>query len=47
MRRALIALLGLAACGGGGGGDWPDRLYLALAGGETAVQLADEEPEPF
>ena len=48
MRRALVALVGLAACGDdGGGGDWPDRLYLALSGGETAVQLAEEEPEPF
>jgi hypothetical protein len=25
----------------------PDRLWLALQGGETMVQLQPEEPEPF
>jgi hypothetical protein len=49
VRRLLLVAVALGAgCGDdGGGGAWPDRLYLALRGGETAVQLAEEEPEPF
>lgn len=44
-----LTLLGaaVAACNGSSGGDWPDRLYLALDGGETAVRLSEEEPEPY
>ena len=47
--RAGFLALGLVsvACGGDGGGGTPDRLYLALLGSETAVQLVEREPEPF
>jgi hypothetical protein len=47
-RFLATCALALAACGGGdGGGGAPDRLYLALLGSETAVQLVEREPEPF
>ena len=43
------SLIAMVACSGDddGGGDWPDKLYLALEGGETAVRLAEEPPEPY
>jgi hypothetical protein len=42
-----VALAG--ACGDDGGGDSgnPARLYLALRGSETSVQLVAEEPDPY
>jgi hypothetical protein len=48
-RAGFLALgaFALVACGGDGGGGMPDRLYLALLGSETAVQLVEREPEPF
>ena len=46
----LVSWWLIPACGDdgtGGSADWPDRLYLALSGGETRVQLAEQEPEPY
>jgi hypothetical protein len=48
LEAGLVAAVVLVACGGDdGGGGAPDRLYLALLGSETAVQLVEREPEPF
>jgi hypothetical protein len=46
---SALSVAALLACGGGSddeGGN-PRRLYLALMGSELAVQLVDEEPNPF
>ena len=43
----IVLLALLVGCGDDGGGDSPDRLYLALLDSELTVQLVEEEPEPF
>ncbi|HZS39723.1 MAG TPA: hypothetical protein VFF06_22980 [Polyangia bacterium] len=51
MKRLLALTLWLGACGpGAGAGDAganPPRLWLALNGAETLVQLVPVEPDPF
>ena len=53
MKSSLVFFVSwwlIPACGSdddAAGGDWPDKLYLALSGGETAVRLAEEPPEPY
>ncbi|MCB9562288.1 MAG: hypothetical protein H6708_17935 [Kofleriaceae bacterium] len=51
MRTLPLAILPLtvllSACPDDPPAQNPPRLYLALLGGETMVQLVPEEPDPF
>lgn len=44
---AVVAVVALAGCPGGGGGENAPTVWLALDGRETEVRLIDREPPPY